>query len=323
MPRDEEETTTRVPPGLPQALSRARLVVGEDLSAAVVTALEEVTGRRAERDPGPDDGEPLVFVGSRLPAGLPDDRLLWAHSTNAGVDALLVGVRWPSTALLTRTVGRMGERIAQYVLGWVLAECQHVPAFLDQHRDRVWRRLPGELVRGQTAVVFGVGAIGAEIGRALGACGIRTVGVAVRAREVAGFDEVVAAGQAAGILPAARWVVSALPLTPATEGFFDAERFAAMAGATFIDVGRGATVELPALAAALADGRVRAAVLDVLADEPAGPDARCWTLPRTVVTSHSSGVTADEDVIGDFTACWQALRSGSLPRLTVRTDRGY
>jgi phosphoglycerate dehydrogenase-like enzyme len=306
----------------------ARVVADGGLSAELVRALESIVGRTVENvDTAADRGRPsserLVYVGPRLPSGLRDERLLWFHSTNAGVDAVLRGGPWPPGALLTRTVGRMGERIGQYVLAWVLAECQDIPGFLDQHQERLWQPRSTHLACGQTAVVFGVGAIGTAVSGLLRGCGVRTVGVASRQREVSGFDSVVTASQAAEVLPPARWVVSTLPLTPATDGFFDGGMFASMAGATFINVGRGATVELEALAAALADGTVVRAVLDVLPEEPAAPDAACWSLPRTVITSHSSGITAAEDVLSDFAACWEALEQGRLPRLTVLTGRGY
>ncbi|MEW1861426.1 NAD(P)-dependent oxidoreductase [Streptomyces sp. NPDC088194] len=314
---------------LSHALSSARVIADEALSAELVRALERVVGRAVQRradtaaGSARPDGRPLVYVGPNLPPGLRDERLLWFHSTNAGVDTVLRGGRWPHGALLTRTVGGMGERIGQYVLAWVLADCQDVPGYLDQHRKRVWQRRPTQLAGGQTAVVFGVGAIGTAVSGALRNCGVRTVGVATRHRAEAGFDRVVTGSQVREVLPTARWVISTLPLTSATEDFFDAGMFASMAGATFMNVGRGGTVDMTALAAALEDGAVGRAVLDVLAEEPAGPDAACWSLPRTVITSHSAGITAESDVVTDFAACWEALQQGRLPRLAVRTAREY
>ncbi|NEE50106.1 D-2-hydroxyacid dehydrogenase, partial [Streptomyces sp. SID8455] len=105
-----------------ELLARARLLVAPELSAPLVRELERITGRGAEPlgDGEPAAG-PLLCVGAALPGGLRTDRLLWFHSVNAGTDPLLAAGPWPAGALLTRTVGRMGERIAQYVLGWVLA----------------------------------------------------------------------------------------------------------------------------------------------------------------------------------------------------------
>ncbi|MEW1615280.1 MULTISPECIES: NAD(P)-dependent oxidoreductase [unclassified Streptomyces] len=312
-----------------ELLARARLLVAPELSAGLVRELERISGRVAEPLGGePLGGQPLLCVGAALPGALraAADRLLWFHSVNAGTDPLLAAGPWPAGALLTRTVGRMGERIAQYVLAWVLAECQAVPEFAAQHARAEWRRLPTELVAGRTALVYGTGRIGGAVAGLLRGCGVRTVGVARTARTgppPPGFDRVIGADEDAGELAGARWVVAALPLTEATEGFFGADRFAAVRGATFVNVGRGATVDMGALEAALRGGGVRRAVLDVLAEEPAAPGDPVWRLPRTVITSHSAGITADEDVAADFAACWEAVAAGRRPELAVDTGRGY
>ncbi|MFF5829364.1 NAD(P)-dependent oxidoreductase [Streptomyces bacillaris] len=342
----------------PDLLARARLLVAPELSASLVRELERIAGRGAEQlgAGGAADGPlltadgPLLCVGAVLPDALRTERLLWFHSVNAGTDPLLAAGPWPAGALLTRSVGRMGERIAQYVLGWVLAECQAVPEYVAQHARAEWRRLPTELVAGQTALVYGTGRIGGAVAGLLRSCGVRTVGVGRTARTgapPAGFDRVIGAGfdlvlgaeagpgveAGAGVeadpdaeaeeLAGARWVVAALPLTGATEGFFGVGRFAAMRGATFVNVGRGATVDPVALEGALRGGGVWRAVLDVLPEEPAAPGDPVWRLPRTVITSHSAGITADEDVAQDFAACWEAVAAGRRPELAVDTGRGY
>lgn len=326
--------TTALPdPGL---LTRARLLTAPDLAPAVRDGLAEITGRpwtaypepvASGRPVGGPVGGPVVYVGATRPAGLPEEDLLWFHSVNAGTDALLAPGPWPAGTLLTRTVGRMGARIAQYVLAWVLAECQSVPEFAEMHAREEWRRMPSELAAGQTALVHGTGRIGSAVASRLRACGLRTVGVArtVPAVPPTGFDRVVPAGGDAEreALGEARWVVAALPLTPATENYFGAERFGYVRGASFVNVGRGATVDLAALGGALRAGAVRRAVLDVLPSEPAAPGDPCWLLPRTVVTSHSAGITADEDILTDFAACWAQLRAGRQPELTVDVRRGY
>jgi phosphoglycerate dehydrogenase-like enzyme len=220
----------------------------------------------------------------------------------------------------------MGERIAQYVLAWVLAECQSVPEHTAQHARAAWHRVPSTLAAGQTVVVHGTGRIGSAVAALLRACSLHTVGVCRTPRDVpAGFDRVVPAGgdEERAALADARWVVSTLPLTGATEGFFDDARFTAMRGASFVNVGRGACVDMAALEAALRSGSVRRAVLDVLPEEPPAADDRAWLLPRTVITSHSAGITADEDVVTDFEACWQAVAEGRVPALAVDTGRGY
>ncbi|MGK4908997.1 NAD(P)-dependent oxidoreductase [Streptomyces albus] len=319
------------------------LRIGQELDGAVVTVdpglpphvhqeIEEIIGRPLGTGPGP-----RVHIGPGFPEPAGRERLLWVHSTNAGVDALLAArTPWPREVLLTRTVGRMGERIGQYVLAWALAELQNVPGFLHQHETRTWHRLPTELADGTLAVVFGAGRIGSAVGSALGSCGIRTVGVAHGARTAPGLDRVVPLGdpgetggsgvpapELAEALSRARWVVNTLPLTPETAGLFGAGLFAACDGATFFNVGRGETVRTDDLARALRTGRVRRAVLDVLHTEPAPSDDAAWDLPRTTLTSHSAGPTTDADITADFRSAWHTLRGGDLPELTVRVSAGY
>lgn len=320
-----------------ESLRRAVVVVEPGVvDESALRELEKVTGRPVRYGSGTaEPGEaPVVYVGTRLPSpsSLSGVRPVWFHSTNAGVDSLLRDGSWPEDVLLTRTVGRMGERIGQYVVGWILAECQSVTVHAEQTHRRAWQRVPSELVTGQLALVYGAGQIGSRVGELLRACGIRAVGVGRGGRAQAvpadpsPFDEVVDVAAADRLLGEARWVVSTLPLTEGTGGtrdFFGAARFGALHGATFVNTGRGATVDLVALAAALESGAVRAAVLDVLTEEPPGPDHPVWRLPHTVVTSHSAGITAPDDVVVDFGRCWRELTEGRRPELAVDPELGY
>jgi phosphoglycerate dehydrogenase-like enzyme len=105
-------------------------------------------------------------------------------------------------------------------------------------------------------------------------------------------------------LAGADHVVDALPLTGATGRLFDAGAFAAMRpGARFYNVGRGATVDEPALVAALRDGRVGGAALDVFEEEPLPIDSPLWSMPNVIVSPHICGDYAgwERDVVRVFT----------------------
>ncbi|WP_151771599.1 NAD(P)-dependent oxidoreductase [Streptomyces abyssomicinicus] len=306
----------REPTDVPAAedLDAAVVVADDELSDGLRQALAAALGRPVlpASAPAPAPGTPVIRVGGRRPSFTPGERLVWFHSVRAGVDALLRDGDWPAEVLLTRTVGRMGERMAQYVLGWVLSECQRVPDFLAAHDRAQWARRDTELAAGQLALVYGAGQIGSRVARYLRGAGIRVV-EAGRAT----------ADEADALLPEARWVIDVLPLTPATRDFFGPRRLGALRGATFVNIGRGATADLAALEAALHAGHVRSAVLDVLPDEPAAPGHLAWRLPRTVLTSHTSGPTMDEDVVADLTASWRAVAEGGIPALAVPVGRGY
>jgi lactate dehydrogenase-like 2-hydroxyacid dehydrogenase len=120
------------------------------------------------------------------------------------------------------------------------------------------------------ALIVGVGAVGAEIGRLLASFGTRVVGVDVRRTDpVDGFLEVLPAGELDEQLSQADVVILSVPHTPQTEGMINAERLAKLRSkAYFVNVGRGPTVHLGALVDALDQGRLAGVALDVFDEEP-------------------------------------------------------
>jgi phosphoglycerate dehydrogenase-like enzyme len=92
------------------------------------------------------------------------------------------------------------------------------------------------------------------------------------------------------LLPQADFVVLTVPHTPATGGFFDRARFRRMKpSAFFINIGRGKTVRLDDLAAALQSGEIAGAGLDVFETEPLPADHALWTMPGVIITPHTAG----------------------------------
>jgi phosphoglycerate dehydrogenase-like enzyme len=90
----------------------------------------------------------------------------------------------------------------------------------------------------------------------------------------------------------ADFVVNCTPLTPETTGMFNREFFAAMKpSAYFLSVGRGQSTVTADLIAALRDGRIAGAGLDVVDPEPLPADSPLWHLPNVVITPHVSANT--------------------------------
>jgi phosphoglycerate dehydrogenase-like enzyme len=217
----------------------------------------------------------------------------------------------------------MGRRIAEYVLAHLLAEHQHVAAYAEDQRARRWQtRQPG-LALGERALILGTGAIGREIATVLLAAGLEVHGVASAQHDRAPFASIVNRSAALAMSRHVDWLIAALPLTTSTRNFVDAELLGAFPGTRLINVGRGATVVEDDVLAALADGTLLSAVLDVLVDEPPKGDSHWWTAPRTRLTPHVSGPTLPEDVAGDFARCWSAFIAGQRPQLQVDPRRGY
>ncbi len=90
-------------------------------------------------------------------------------------------------------------------------------------------------------------------------------------------------------------LICLLPLTAATRGILNRDLFDAMPrGSGLINVGRGAHLVEDALLAALSDGQISGAVLDVAGDEPLAPEHPFWRHPRIQLTPHIASVTGTE-----------------------------
>jgi glyoxylate/hydroxypyruvate reductase len=94
------------------------------------------------------------------------------------------------------------------------------------------------------------------------------------------------------VLARAEILVLLLPATPSTDGLIDAARLARLPrGARLINPGRGTLIDDAALLAALDEGRVGHATLDVFREEPLPPEHPYWAHPRVTVTPHIAAET--------------------------------
>jgi phosphoglycerate dehydrogenase-like enzyme len=94
------------------------------------------------------------------------------------------------------------------------------------------------------------------------------------------------------LLAQSDFVVAAAPVTNATNGLFNAARFAAMKrGAYFINVGRGEQVEEAALINALRSRHIAGAALDVFQHEPLPADSPLWDVEQLFITPHTGSQT--------------------------------
>jgi (S)-sulfolactate dehydrogenase len=154
----------------------------------------------------------------------------------------------------------------------------------------------GRETAGKVLGLVGFGDIGqrtARLGRAVGLrplawCGRRPVDDPLFER--AG----VPARELDALLAEADVVSVNLPLTDTTRGLFDAGRLARLKrGAVLVNTSRGGLVDEPALAAALRDGRLGGAALDVFAEEPLPAAPHFQGCPNLMLTPHVAGLTVE------------------------------
>ena len=230
------------------------------------------------------------------------DRLRWVHTASAGVDNVLIPEVAASEVVVTNSRGVFDGALAEYVLGLVLAFAKDLPGTWERQRRKEWQHRDTQRLAGTTAVVVGVGPVGRTIARLLRAFGVRVHGVGRTARgDDPDFGSVTASADLAALLPDADWLVLVAPLTAATRGLVGAAELAALPPtARLINVGRGGLVDEAALAAALAEGRLAGAALDVFEREPLPPSSPLWHQPGVLVSPHMSGdVTGWRDELAE------------------------
>ena len=187
------------------------------------------------------------------------------------------------------------DHIGAHVMAFVLAFARGLQIYLPQQQRREWKKLPNDTgvvhLSEATALVVGVGGIGAEVARLATAFGMRVIGVDERRPKAPpGVAELHRAAALDELLPRADFVILTVPHTPETEGFMNRGRLRRMKRtAFFINIGRGMTTRLDDLVAALKAGEIAGAGLDVFEEEPLPADHPLWTLPGVLITPHTAG----------------------------------
>ena len=186
--------------------------------------------------------------------------------------------------------GIYSDHIAHHILMFVLALSRGLPYWMDAQRAGRWDRSARKRryvnLPDATALIVGVGGIGAETARLLDALGARVLGVEPRP-ERESPAELFGPERLDDLLPEADFVVTTVPHTPETEGMWNARLFDRMKpGAYFVNIGRGMTTRLDDLVAALESGRVGGAGLDVFETEPLPAEHALWGMENVLITPH-------------------------------------
>ena len=198
-------------------------------------------------------------------------------------------------AVVTNFREIFNDHIGAHIMAFVLAFARGLHQYLPQQLNREWRPAPLDTgvihLPEATALIVGVGGIGAETARLAAAFGMQVLGVDARRREAPpGVAELHPEAALDSLIPRADFVILTVPHTPSTEGFMNRARFRRMKrSAFFINIGRGMTTRLDDLVAALNAGEIAGVALDVFEHEPLPSDHPLWNTPGVLITPHTAG----------------------------------
>ncbi len=234
-----------------------------------------------------------ILIGWRFPMrGLRSmaPKLAWIALTGAGTEHLQpFDWAWRGLAI-TNNSGVHGPKAAEFAAASVLAMAHGLAHFADAKAECRWSRRFTTRIEGGTAVVIGLGGMGGPTARWLRQrLAMTVIGVTRRGQPFRWADRVVAVDAIDTVLGEADTVVVMAPLTPETRNLLDRRRLSSMKpGATLLNMGRAAIVDVEALGDLLESGHLAAAHLDVFDPEPLSPDSRLWTIRHLFISPHCS-----------------------------------
>jgi phosphoglycerate dehydrogenase-like enzyme len=250
----------------------------------------------------------------------------WIQSTWAGVEPLL-DPALRRDYILTNARGVFGAQMSEYVFAYLLAHERKIFEKRASQAAGRWDQTPPTRLRDRQLGLLGVGTIGAALARTAKHFGMRVKGYTRASEESADVDEYFhgpltnVAGAFASDLD---YLVSVMPGTAATRHLVGPTLLHALPPrAVFVNPGRGGVVDEAALAAALREGRLAGAVLDVFETEPLPADHVFWTMPNVIVTAHTAALSAPPDIAPIFIDNYRRLLRGEALRYRVDFEQGY
>ncbi|MBY0111606.1 MAG: D-2-hydroxyacid dehydrogenase [Phycisphaerales bacterium] len=284
--------------------------VAPNVRVVRITSRGEAMERAAEAD-----GAEARFLTPEFLAKA--TKLAWVHATSAGVDRLvgIPGLKEREALVVTNSRGVHGPAIADHAMGMLLSLTRRLPEYRAAQEKQRWglgeeEERRAATLQGKTMLVVGIGGIGTEVARRAHGFGMRVIATRRSATPVPDFvGRVGKPEELAAILPEADVVAICVPLTPETENLFDDAMLRRMKkGAYLINVARGKIVATDALVAALKEGRLAGAALDVTEPEPLPSGHALWSAPNVLITPH---VSADGELTEER---WWALYKENVRR---------
>ena len=227
------------------------------------------------------------------------EKLRWLQNPDSGP---FEGYFYPELidhpVIIANPRGIYFDHISHHIMMFVLALSRGLPWYVEAQSRKVWdkeaRKSPYIYLPDATALIVGVGGVGHETARLCHELGMDVIGVDPRPEYDLPHVEMHAPEELNDVLPRADFVIATTPHTPETAGMWNTDRFKRMKNtAYFINIGRGKTTRIDALADAVESGEIGGCGLDVYEIEPLPPNHKLWTLSNVLLTPHIAVREAD------------------------------
>lgn len=227
------------------------------------------------------------FLTQRLIDNLP--RLEWIQLVSAGTDILDTVTLRPGI-VVTNASGMHGPQMSELAFLYMLAFCRDMRGIFAAQAEARWNQGPQRLLAGQKVLIVGVGASAEALAARCNAFEMHVEGVSGARNSAPGFRHVHPMRDLHKAVGDADFIVVLTPWRKETRHLINGDVLAAMRSDAFlINLARGPVVDENALIAALRNGEIAGAGLDVFETEPLPPESPLWRMRNVIVTPHIGG----------------------------------
>ena len=216
----------------------------------------------------------------------------WFQGVSAGYDHIDATALAEMGVQQTSARGIASAAIAEFVYARLLQEIKHLRKLDHQQENKEWQVQFGNQIQGKTIGIIGLGSIGSEIARKAKAFGMTILASKRDIKDdlaISLVDHLFGSDDVEEMISLCDIVVMAAPATKETENMFNKKIFSSMRkGTIFINIARGSHVVEEDLISALNSGHLRAAILDVVRNEPLPIEDPLWGAPNLYLSPHCS-----------------------------------
>ncbi len=250
-------------------------------------------------------------------------------SLGAGVDHIFALQRLPDVPLVRIVDADLTRRMVEFVVWQCLDHLRLGATYRRQQREHQWRDVEPPAASETTIGIMGLGVMGANSAETLLRLGFNVRGWARTPKALPGVESFAGASGLDAFLAGTDILLSLLPATPETRHLVDLKllqklrRTGPLGGPVFINAGRGGTHMEADIVAALRDGTLAGASLDVFEEEPLSPESPLWDFDTVTITPHVAAVSDPVALARQIAEQIEAFERGEPLSNCVDRERGY
>ncbi|MBC1318201.1 D-2-hydroxyacid dehydrogenase [Listeria booriae] len=217
--------------------------------------------------------------------------LRWLMVFSAGIEELPHAKLQEKNITVTNVRGIHAIPMAEFAFSYMLSYVKQLPHFAAKQQEHQWGRADHQIseLANQTLIIVGTGAIGTQVAHLAKAFQMEVIGINTTGKQKAPFDKTVQTTDITTVLPEGDFIISILPETNATKGFYQKRHFQTMKkSAVFINIGRGSAITEEVLVDIAKQQTIAHMYLDVTPIEPLPENHALWSFPNVTITPHVS-----------------------------------